>query len=739
MSRSTTSPRPFGFERVRLEGLRPRLTSHFIAAGGAIAVLGLVGAYMARAQMTPVEGVLLCLGAGLLWGPFALGIDLVIRNEVPDRAARVALAFAGSYALTSLLFFLWSMAGFPAGLYLSQVIVVAGAAAFLWRRHRTSWSTVGRFALRPNWLFLGLVALALFTTAPYTKVAEETTSGSRNLRIPTDSLYYASQAYELSRDLPPTQDPTRAGTPPRSYHLLPHVTTVLLARATRQPDLLRAQILSHLTILTVGISTVLYALGKALAGRRLGGYALVALLYPLAVVTSPLLTSTTLEGRSFVQFFFTLAPQLSSLLEPAIFGSWQTYSAILPALGLLLAVATIAPRVHERLPSTGLFVLAGLLVTTLSRFRVQVFLVAVPAFLLVAALAWLRTKRRAVLVAGLVPLLAAVPLVLEATASGYRPGTSGLALGFNGLTVPGNVVGRVNASAIVGAWPFSRAVYDGLGAVLAGSAFQWAWQAVCLTAFVLLNMIGLLGLAALALYLTRRAAWSRHRLFSSLVVVMAVGSVVIGVLVKSDFDSYSLAGQALFLPAWYVFPVVAVAAGLAASSLQHRLQLPRAAWLSAGVLLVAGGAWMRETGPASRLTSFEYTQHIGGGDEMSQDRWRTLEWLRQETPARSVVISNEYLDYRLVFSGIAGRAAYLEGLGDINDTEAQRIYGDDRLAVVRELWATTDTSRFCAVLRGTPSTHLVQFADQPLAVAAPACLAPTWSSPEKEATVWTIT
>lgn len=738
MSTSTLSPGRVEDAQLDQGEVASRWRSRALPVLAALAFSALVGGYLARTGMTPGEALRLGLGAVVLWGPFALGIDLLVRKEVTDRTTRFALATVASYALTTLAFFLWSMADAPAGLYVTQAGVVVFVAVVRWRERRASGRTSARLGVRPNWLVLCLVALALFTTAPYTKVAEVTTAGSRNLRIPADSLYYTAQAYELARQLPPVQDPTRAGTPARSYHLFPHVTTVLLARASGQPDLLRAQILYHLTVLTVIISTVLYALGRMLAGRRLGGYALVALLYPLAIVGTPLLTGTTLERRSFIQFFFTSTPQLSSLLEPALFGSWQTYSAIVVALGLLLAVANISVRVHERLPATGLLVAAALLVAALSRFRVQIFLVALPGFLIVAALAWLRDRRRGSILASLVMLVASLPVVLEATSSGYRAGTAGLQLGFNGLTVQGKVIGRVSPSAIFTSWPYSRAVHDGLDDLLSESAFRWAWQGVSLTAFVLLNMIGVLGLVSLGLFLTRRAAWSRLRLFSVLVVVMAAGSIVMGIVVTSDYDSYSLVGQALYLPAWYVFPLVAVAAALAVRTLQDRLNLSRAAWVGAGVVLVAGGAWMRETGPASRLTSFEYTQHINAGEEISQDRWRALEWLRQETPADSVIISNEYLDYKLVFSGIAGRAGYVEGLGDINDTEAQRIYGDDRAAIVGGLWATADLANFCGVLRTTPSTHLVEFAASPLVVASPPCLEPAWSSPEGEVTVWRI-
>lgn len=738
MSNATASPRSLARATVRSVAPGPWPAARGLAVASAVASAVLLAAYGSRIGIGLAEVPLVVVGSLLLWGPLALGIDLLVRREVSDGATRFALAVVGSYAMTSALCFLWSMAGLPAGLYVTQVAVAIHAGACFWRRRRATDVRSPLRSRRPNWLLLFVVALSLFTTAPYTKVAEVTTAGSRNLRIPTDSLYYTSQAYELARSLPPTQDPTRAGTPPRSYHLLPHVTTVLLARATGQEDLLRVQVVYHLTVITLAMCAVLYALGKALAGRPLGGYALVALLYPLAIVGPPVLTETTLERRSFVQFFFTPVPQLSSLLEPAVFGSWQSYSAVLVALGLMLAVASISIRVHDGHPALSLLVLASLLVACLSRFRVQIFLVAGPAFVLVVAVAWLKKRQTSILAAGMAPLLAAVPLVLEATSSRYRPGTSGLALGFNGLTVRDVPIGRVNPSAIFSAWPYSRAVHDGLTGVLTGSAFSWTWQALCLTAFVLANMVGVLGLVALAVAASRREAWSTLRLLSLLVLVMVAGSILVGTLVKSDFDSYSLAGQALYLPGWYVFPAFAVVAGLAFSHLQGQVRLSSPAWVGAGMLLVAGGAWLRETGPTSRLTGFEYAQHIRAGDEMSLDRWRALQWLREETPRRSVVISNEYVDYRLVFSGIAGRAAYLEGLGDLNDTEAQRIYGDDRLAVVGDLWTTVDRGRFCGILRNTSSTHLVEFTGVPLAVDRPPCLDDAWTSPEEEVRIWRI-
>lgn len=715
-----------------------RLVPPAFSAAGAVAFATLIGAYLVRVHMGPFEALTLCAGAVVLWGPFAWGVDLLVRREVADGAVRFAIALAASYALTSVAWFLLSLADLPAGMYVTQVVIVILGGILVWkRRANTGWGRQRRFA-RPNWLLLCLVALALFTTAPYTAVDEVTTAGSRNLRIPADGLYYTGQVYELARGAPPRQDPTRAATPARSYHLLPHVTTLLLARAAHQPDLLRAQIVYHLTALTVSVSLVLYALGKMLAGRRLGGFFLVALLYPLAIVGTPLLGATTLEGRSFVQYYFTAFPQVSSMLDPVALSSWQTYSAVLVALGLLLVVAAASFRSHQGHSCTRLFVLAALLVAALSRFRAQTFMVALPGFLLVVALAWLRGRRRGTLGAGLLALVASAPLVLEAGSSHYRPGTAGLELAFNDLTTRGIVIGRVAPGQILTGWPFSRAVHDALAELTSGAVLAWTWQAVCLTAFVVLNVVGVAGTVAAILYFTSRDARGRLGLFTVLVATMIGGSVLLGVLVKSDFDSFSLSGQALFLPAWYAFPLAAPAGVRAFSRLKRRLRLERRAWTCLGVAIVALGAMAREVGPASPLASFEYRNKILSGQEISEDRWRLLLRLRDSTPADSVIVSNQYTDYRLLFSGVAGRAAYLEALDDINELEARRIYGDDRPAVVGSLWAESSPARFCWTLLETPGTHLVELTDDPLAVGGAPCLHLDWSSPGGEARIWRV-
>ena len=715
-----------------------RLAPPALSAVGAAAFSTLIGAYLVRAHMGPFEALTLCLGAVILWGPFAWGIDLLVRREVADRTVRFAVALSGSYALTSVAWFLWSIVGLPGGTYITQALVVMLAGILAWKRRGVRGRGRQRLALRPNWLLLCLVAVALFTTAPYTAVADVTTAGSRNLRIPADSLYYTGQAYEVARGLPPRQDPTRAATPARSYHLLPHVTTVLLARATRQPDLLRAQIVYHLTILTLFVSVVLYALGKVLAGRRLGGYVLMALLYPLAIVGSPLLGATTLEGRPSVQYYFTAFPQLSSMLDPVALSSWQTYSAVLVALGLLLAVAAASLRSHRGRSCTGLLLLAALLVASLSRFRAQIFIAALPGFLLVLALAWFRGRQRGTLGAGLLALVASAPLVLEAGSSNYRPGTAGLELAFNDLTTRGIVIGRVAPGPVLTGWPFSRAVHDALADLASGATFEWVWQVVCLTVFVALNVVGVAGTVVAALYLAGRDARGRFRLLTAVVAAMTAGSVLLGILVKSGYDSFSLSGQALFLPAWYLFPLAASVAARMFSVLERRLGLDRWAWTSLGVAIVALGVWAREAGPPSPLADFEYRNKILSGQEISQDRWRLLLRLRDATPASSVIVSNQYTDYRLLFSGIAGRAAYLEALDDVNEIEARRIYGDDRPAVVAALWAERSPARFCSRLRETPGTHLVEFSDQPLAIGDAPCIRLDWSSPGGEARVWRV-
>ena len=687
--------------------------------------------------MGPIDVARLLAGAVVLWGPFGLAVDALIRSQVPDGTARFALAAAGSYALTPAVYFLLSLAGFSAGLYIAQAIVVGAAAIRWWRRGRTS-QRPGGFSPRPNWLILSLVALALFTTAPYTKAVDVTSTGSRNVRIPSDSLYYVSHAYEISRHLPVEQDPTRAGTPPRAYHLLPHVNTVLLSRATGEPDLLRAQIVYHLTILTVLVSTLLYALGKALTRRRLGGYALVALLYPLAVVGSPWLTSTTIDRAHFVQFYFTPLPQLSSMLDPVLMGSWQSYSAVAVALAFILAAALASVRLAGHLSCTRLLVFVGLTVATLSRFRIQIFMVAIPALAVLTAFAWLRNRGGELIAAGLAPLLLAFPLLAELASSRYRPGSSGMHLGFNALTVSDHVIARIYPAHILSAWPFSRAAHDLVSSLFSGRVEAWVWQVVCITAFVGLNMVGPLGIAGALIYLWRRASWSEWLPFTAVILTMVILSVLIGIFVKSGFDSYSLSGQALYLPPWYLFPTLAVAAVCTHGLLQSWLPLPSLVWLVVGAALVLTGAILRETGPASELARFEYKGHVDRGDELSPGRWETLEWIRLQTPADAVIMSNDYLAYRMFFSGLAGRATFLEGVGDIGDDEAQRIYGDDRLALVVDLWTTRDASHFCAVLGRTPSTHVVEWAARPLTLKPAQCLELAWSSPVNVARVWKV-
>jgi hypothetical protein len=323
--------------------------------------------------------------------------------------------------------------------------------------------------------------------------------------------------------------------------------------------------------------------------------------------------------------------------------------------------------------------------------------------------------------------------LIETHSRQYLPGssTSAIRLGYNGLTTDWNF--------IFGSWPFAKYVFQFLDWALDGSALKWAWQIVSISAFTIFGVVGFLTIASLVLYLYRNASsWTEFRPFTLLVLVMAVGSLVIGLVVAAGNDSYSVAGETLFMPAWYLFPLVAVTAKKAYTFIQTRLRLSSSTWLVVGMLIVMIGSWIRWVGPVSIAVNYEYKIRMVQGDQLRVDRWDAIQWLRQHTPRDAVVISKTYSSGQIYFSGLAGRAGYFEWSSVVHDPEDQRTFVQDRTRLVQELWASSQASEACSLLKKTPATYLVEFSTEPLAITAAPCLSLAWTSPYEEARIWNV-
>jgi hypothetical protein len=700
----------------------------FLALSSAV---GLV-AYLVKAGLGGLELIRFASGALLLWMPLALVTWVLLDGEVDDPVVKAALAAVSSYALTTVLYFLCALLRITPLFYLLEAVASLVACWRLVRARRQPWDW-GR-ALdwrRPDWLLVWLIVVSLLTCLPYTRVQTVSPPGAHHILVAPDSLYYVGLVYELERHTPPLQDNLQAGSPARAYHLLPHLTTMLLARFTNQPDALRAQIVYHLTILEILMCLALYGLGATLTRSRFGGYALVALMYALAIPSRPRLTATTVTHIVPPVFYFSFLPHLSSLLDPVAISSWQMYSGVVVAYGLILAVCVASIRVYEGITPVRLLLLAGLIVGALARFRIQAFLAALPVFLVLMLIGWMVKRAPAFLTAAGVAVLLSVVLLLEMRSSIYLPGTSTLRLGYNDLTS----IRQPIIAPVITSWPFSGWIYHHLRLWLHGGAFRWTWQVVCMVAFVLFSAVGIPLLAASAFFFSRRMAKTRYALFAAFVVGMCLASLLVGITVTQDYDPFSVAGQALFHIGWYLFPLASVAVVGIARGLRRTLRLPPKAWIASAIVVVLLGAGIRGFGQQSLLVArVERDSQV-----LSQDRWLTMRWLHDHTPKNAIVISNEYIDYNLMFSALAGRAAYVEAPLQPAEMRAEALYHENRLDLLADVWTTTQSSHLCALLADTPATRLVEFADQSLAVHAPPCLVRDWVSPHGEATIWTIT
>jgi hypothetical protein len=124
----------------------------------------------------------------------------------------------------------------------------------------------------------------------------------------------------------------------------------------------------------------------------------------------------------------------------------------------------------------------------------------------------------------------------------------------------------------------------------------------------------------------------------------------------------------------------------------------------------------------------------------SSDEWQALLYIRKNAPPDAVIVSNKYRTaYCFPFSGIAGRAAFLEFGDNVVDKFAMRLNPEDnRLAIIHTLWTTTNPAVFCKTIHKTKATLLVEYAKMPLKIPPSACLRRWWQGPTGQVTIWQI-
>jgi len=646
-----------------------------------------------------------CLaGMALLWGPIGALLYVTLGRAIVDPMVRLSFSCVASYTLTTLLYFAVAVA--HQGWLFYAGLVAAGATA-VWLGFRRGESPIRIPRLDAG--LLVIVAGSLVTTIPYSSVLTLQPSGDRILRGGPDQLYHIGLEYELSRDVPPSQATIRGGTPERAYHMFSHLTVVLLAKFTRQREMLRAHCVYHYAAITVLICLAMYGIGCLLTASRAGGYVCAFLPFLFAIATPPLMPNR------LGYFFFTILPHASSSVFPTLFTSPQMFSGIAVMYGVMLGIAALVRR-----PQVGVLpFVCGLMVAALLRFRIHCWLAAMPVFLLFLSLMWHRTKRLSWLLPATVAIVTSGLLYAEMLRPVYMQGTAEIHLAFSDLSqLPFYTV-----------WPFSSTIRHMLRDLLPMRMFHGAWEIACAVGFTIWDVLGIPLSAALVFGLTVMKR-SQTTVYYCFTVGTAAISMFLAVVLNTGYDNYSVPGQLLYHLGWYLLPVGGVCLAWLISRLQRH---GKYAWtflpIIALSLAIASAISQRAVFP--ELTAPR--------DVIAAASWDALQYLKERTPNNAIVLSTSPLDRQnFTVSGLGGRSAYLDYVPNpVNDQALRLNPRDDRSRMLKEMAAAKDPATFCSVITGTPITHVLEQSSNRLMPNLP-CLQHLWTGPDGVASVWQV-
>jgi len=649
------------------------------------------------------EFVYCAVGMALLWGPITALLCLTLRKAIDDITVRFAFSLAGSYTLTTLLYFATAVLHLE-WLFVAALIGAGATALWLSRRDRIPI----RFPRLDAVLFT-IVAGSLVATIPYSTVLTLQPSGDRIVTGIVDQFYHAGLEYELSRNVPPSQATIRGGTPERAYHMFSHLTVVLLRKFTRQPDMLRAHSVYHYAAITVLICLAMYGIGFLLTATRIGGYVCAFLPFLFAIATPPLIPN--LPGY----FFFTILPHATSSVYPTVFTSPQMYSGVAVMYGVLLGIAALSRAFRPN----GLLLICSLMVAALFRFRVHCWVATMPVFLAYLLVMWYRTRRAAWLTAAALAISVSGLLYAEMLLPAYLGGTAEVHLGLS----------PISATPLYLSWPFARFVQHMLRDLLPAWLSIAVWPVVCLVNFTICNMLGVPLCAALVLGLrilkNRRAA--NYYWFT---VGMIAVSMICAVCLNAGYDAYSVSAQFAYHVGWYALPIGGVCLTALISRLQQRGKL------STPVLVVAALICGIASPVSQRLILPRLTAKIG---VIRAASWDAFQFLKERTPGNAIVLSTSPRDSkRVTISGLGGRSAYLDYFPNPVDDQALRLNPkDNRGHVLKELAAARDPATYCSVITATPITHVLEEPSNQLKPNLP-CLRLLFKARDGVTSVWQV-
>jgi len=690
---------------------------------GAITGL-LVLFYCYGLNLGAIELLHFVVGVAALWLPLGGWLYLLLRDEVPDRTVRLAFSAGVSYALTTLFFFAAATLQVSWLFYCAQIGAGAGLILYVFKSRRTLASRA-RSLRRFDWILAALIAASMVVNVPVQSVWRDAPTGGMIYAGWPDQLYHVGQAYELARHVPPRQATIRGGTPERAYHHFMALTTMLVSRYAGQHDMLRAHLIYHYGLIQIFICLLLYAIGKTLAASRAAGYCTLALMY-LAVPPAPNLWQV---APLFPYFYFTVFPHLTSGLDPVTLTSPQMYSGLVVLYAGLLGTLLLLERVFRRRRVPVVTFMTALTFAAVLLFRVHIAIAMLPAFVFVMLYLWRKKQQPAFLIAAFSTVAVTYLLYLEMRLPVYLHGTTNMHVGYNALneSVP-----------FINTWPFSSQSHHYLRKLIAQpDVMKWAWEAISISMFSLLNIVGIPLLIATAIYLASQRARSIFGPFNFLVIYGIATSICFAIFLSSDYDKYSIGGQFPLHTRWYLFPFAGVALWTVWRFLQKRLFWPATIGTCLACLVVVAGFWYRIAGPISSLAKGIQQASV----RITADEWLAFIYLKTHTPPDSIILTNRSWGFQFyIVSGLAGRAAYLEQPGNVVDQQALRLNpSDDRLALMTALRSSTSDDQFSRLLRSTPITHLLEFEDDRWPAHPADCLTRLWESPEQRVVIWKVT
>lgn len=686
--------------------------------------------FLLLGNFSPQEIGLVPIGLVALWLPLGALIHVLVRQQFPDSLARWTFCAIASYGLTTLVFFTVAVIDLsvPGFLVVFEVLLITAlvvAVVSMVRLGLLSRDCLRSTLAQIDWVVVFLVLLSILANFKYKKIFQPTTDETGwQLLANGDQTYYAAIMAELGRGTPPRQQPFRAGVPERAYHVFPHVTSMLVARYTFQPDLMRAHLFYEYAVLDALLVLAVISLTQSLAGSRFAGYLSGTLLFILAIPTPPLMIP-----NPNVYFYFTWWPHASSSVEPTLHTSPQMFSGVVVCFGVFLGVMEICRSVRPGSQlSLTVLVLTSLLVGAMIRFRLNIFLALFPAWcLLLVFLAW---KRRTLALFWLIALSGFVGgiLFLEMKSSVYLPTTSSL--------VFGNCYLR-QIPLVASNWPGWQAV-EPIASFLfrsESSGHDWVCQILTILGFTLFNVVGIPLLLMSGFLLFLRSLPNGSHLFLSFLFWMVLGSLAVGCCLTATYDNWSVGGQTLLLPGWYLIPCAGVFLGWL---LQHWIpgwiHTNRLGWTTLGLTLVITGFLYQMVRPPSRL--LQRTQREN--HPLSEDHLKAFVWMRENLPEDAVILTPlSFGDHKALIGGIGCRRAYLEYFVGIELIADPRDSNQNRIETISRLWSVSEPKTFRKALPPF-ITHLMIPTNLPPRVGPQGILKKVWTSPNHLASIWEV-